>query len=82
MVSLGKLFSYEKDAATFAPRRGKDVMIERLFAEQRRRFTALDLVFLHRSINLEGWGGDRLGCRGSGKDYWPKLPHMEGGPHR
>jgi hypothetical protein len=77
MGFLGEVLSDQKDATPFAPRCIKDVMEERMFAEQRHLFTGLDLVFFDTtSIYFEGRGGESLGRRGFSKDHRPDLPQM------
>jgi transposase len=73
MGFLGEVVVDQKGATPFSPRCTKDVLEERMFAEQRHLFSGLDLVFFDTtSIYFEGRGGKNLGR----KDHRPDLPQM------
>ena len=77
MGFLGEVVADQKGATPFSPRCTKDVIEERMFAEQRHLFSGLDLVFFDTtSIYFEGRGGESLGRRGFSKDHRPDLPQM------
>lgn len=77
MGFLGEELLDQNDATPFSPRCTKDLIEERMFAQQRHLFSGLDLVFFDTtSIYFEGNGGETLGRRGFSKDHRPDLKQM------
>ncbi len=77
MGFLGEELLDQNDATPFSPRCTKDLIEERMFAQQRHLFSGLDLVFFDTtSIYFEGNGGTTLGQRGFSKDHRPDLKQM------
>src|SRR3954463_750743 len=64
-------------ATPFAPRTGKDLIEEQLFARRRDLFSELSVVFMDTtSLSFTGAGGETLGERGYSKDHRPDLLQM------
>lgn len=64
----------DQSGATRAPRRTKDLIEERLFAQRRELFSELSVVlFDTTSLFFYGAGGESLGRRGKSKDHRPDL---------
>jgi hypothetical protein len=77
MAWLGEPLTDQAGASELAPRCGKDVVEEELFARRRDLFAELSVVFMDTtSLSFEGQGGTELGRRGHSKDYRPDLNQM------
>jgi len=79
MAWLGEELAEEqqREAGPFAPRCTKDVIEEKLCAQNRDLFSSLELVFFDTtSLYFEGEGGESLGRRGNSKDHRPDLKQM------
>ena len=77
MAWLGEPLTDQAGASALAPRCGKDVVEEELFARRRDLFAELSVVFMDTtSLSFEGQGGTELGRRGHSKDYRPDLNQM------
>jgi transposase len=77
MAWLGEPLADQTGASELAPRCGKDLVEEELFARRRDLFAELSVVFTDTtSLSFEGQGGEALGRRGHSKDYRPDLHQM------
>lgn len=79
MAWLGEALvpAQQRGKTPFAPRCTKDLIEERLYAQERDLFTEIDVAFFDTTtLYFEGQGGDTIGCHGHNKDGHPELPQM------